>query len=78
MQQRCPLLSQLQEKEEKTVIPDELKQHAVELHNIVSLLYLGYPPDNARHAYVSMKQVKRLIWLERKLQVYMTGELREF
>ena len=60
------------------MIPDKLKQHAVDLHNIVSLIYTGYPPDDVKYAYVSMKQVKRLIWLEKKLQTFMSEELGSF
>lgn len=60
------------------LIPDELKQHAIDLQNIVGLLYTGFPPDTSRDTTVSTKQLQRLKHLEKKLRGYMTDELGLF
>jgi len=61
------------------MIPDEIKQFALELNNIRSLMYIGYPADKtSRSTGIPTKQLLRFIHLERKLSDFMRSQLGDF
>jgi len=58
------------------MIPDEIKDFALELHNIRGLMYLGYPADkNAKTTSIPTNQLLRLIHLERRFMQYLDSVL---
>jgi len=58
------------------VIPDEIKNFALELHNIRGLMYVGYPIDKtAKTTPIPTNQLLRIIHLERRFMQYLDSEL---
>ena len=58
------------------MIPDKIKDFALELHNIRGLIYIGYPADKeSKTTNIPTKQLLRFIHLERRLQQYLDSEL---
>jgi len=61
------------------MIPDEIKEFALELNNIRSLIYIGYPADKeSRSTGVPTKQLLRFIHLEKRLSNFMRSQLGDF